>query len=200
MTYKTFPFLLIIGLMLSLTQPGCRQVRELKTLTKCQFRMGAVHDANLAGIKIDNVQNLKNLSFLDAAKITGMLALNRLPLEFTADIEVRNPNKTQAGLNKIRWIAMIDNVEILQGDLDQRVVVPANNGTAKIPLRVSVDLKKVLSGKSKDALFNLAFKVSNKGGSQPSVVKLKIKPSIQIGKKAISYPGFITLKKEFSDK
>ncbi|MCB9235843.1 MAG: hypothetical protein H6581_29615 [Bacteroidia bacterium] len=190
----------LASLLFLLPASGCRQMRELKTLTKCQFRLGAIHDATLAGIPIDNIQDFKKLNLLDAAKVTAMLATNQLPVTCVANIEVKNPNPTQAGLNKLNWIAALDDIDVLNGEVSQRVVVPANNGTATIPLNVSMDLKKVLSGKTKDALLNLAFNLGNKNGTQPSALKLKIKPSIQIGKKALSYPGFITLKKEFSDK
>lgn len=183
----------IILLSLVLTIFSCRGIRELKTLSKCQFKMGQLTDANLAGVMVQSISSFSDLSLLDAGRVTKALTSGRLPLSFTLNVEAKNPNKTNAAMGRLAYIAFIDNVEIVRGDNLNRVVIPANGGVANIPLKISADLLDVLSNSEKRSkLLNFGLNLADKGG-KPTRVSLKIKPSIKIGQKSIPYPGFFTV-------
>ena len=57
---------------------------------------------------------------------------------------------------------------------------------------MAFDLKKVLSGKSLDAIKNLAFNFAGIGSSSSNVT-VKLKPSFIIGGNAISTPDYIPI-------
>jgi hypothetical protein len=50
----------------------------------------------------------------------------------------------------------------------------------------------------KDAVINFGLNLAGTG-DQPSRLTVKVKPTILIAKKAMQYPGYITLTREFSD-
>lgn len=168
-------------------------------LAKCDFRLKTVENTNLAGVNIQRVQKLSDLNFIDAARISAAMTGKELPLTFTLNVEARNPNATPASMQRIDWILLIDDIEMANGTNTQQVLIPANQGTIIIPLQISSDLKKSLTGKSGNAILNFAFNLGG-AGNTPSRISLKAKPTILIGSFPLAYPGYITVTQEFSSK
>lgn len=188
---------IIAAILVSSFVLGCCQYKELKSFTKCEFKIDRIENLELAGVDIQNVHKLSDLNFLKAGKITSAALTGKLPLEFTLYIKAKNPNSKKAAINKLKWIAFIDDVELLKGDMEKRIEINANGGTADIPLEVKTDLKEVFSTESANALINLALNLVDLS-SEKSKIGVKVKPTIKIGKKYITYPGYIKLKKKFS--
>lgn len=174
-----------------------QQASMVANLLKCDFRLESVNNFTLAGVDIQNKKSLSDVSFLDAAKITNAYISRTLPAGFTLNLEVKNPNPGVAGINDISWILFIDNTQITQGAVNKRVQVAPNGGTAVIPLDITFDMMKTFTGKTKDALFNLAFNLAGQG-KQPSNIMVKAKPSVYIGNRRVDYPGYLNITKEFS--
>lgn len=189
---KTKAFLFCIVILLG----SCDALKELSAFSKCQFRMDTLTQPELAGVRLDNKNSFSDLSLLDATKVTTAFFAGNMPLSFNLNVEAKNPNATQAAINKLEWIAILDDVEMVSGILNERIVVAPNNGKTIIPVKISVDLKDVLSGKSKEALVNLAMNLSDPNG-KPSRVKLKVKPTLLLGTMPVDYPGYITLTQDF---
>lgn len=173
------------------------QTQQMTNLISCDFRIVNVQNVNLAGVNIQNVQNIKNLNLIDATRIMAAVAGNSLPLTLTFNIEGKNPNSSSAGMNKLNWILLIDNIQITTGSVNDRFTIPPNNGTAMIPIQVSVNLKQVLQGKSLDAVANFAFNLAGVG-ERPTRITAKIQPAIMIGQTPLTYPGYITINTDFS--
>ena len=187
--------IIALALIAFIVIPGCDILQQMITFTKCEFKMNSLTDARLADIDVQSKKSFKDLNLMDAANVTKALLSGKLPLTFNLNIEAKNPNTTDASMQKMEWKAFIDDVEMATGVMDQKMAIPPG-GTKIIPLTVSIDLKKALSGKSKDALLNFGFNLAG-AGNYPTRVKLDIKPTIYLGSMALSYPGYFTLKKEF---
>ena len=192
MKFNRFIALLLIAFVLI---PACDILQQIVTFTKCEFKMNSLTNANLAGINVQQKKSFKDLGYMDAINVTKALLGGTLPLSFDLNIEAKNPNPTDASMHKLEWKAFIDDVEMATGVMDQKVAIPSG-GTKVIPLKVSIDLKKALSGKSKDALLNFGFNLAG-AGNYPTRVKLSVKPTVYVGSFALAYPGYFTLKKEF---
>jgi hypothetical protein len=95
------------------------------------------------------------------------------------------------------WILYIDDIEMTQGVVNQRVEIPPNGGSSVIPVNISVNLMEVLRGESGDALLNFGFNVAGTG-DRPTRILMKLKPTIYIGSSEIEYPGYINVKTEFT--
>jgi len=174
-----------------------QQVSQINNLTKCDFRIESVQQLNLAGINVQNVKSLSDLNMFDLAKLASAVGAQQFPLDFTLNIEARNPNTSAAGMTQIDWILLIDDMEMTRGILDKQVSIPANSGIAIIPVQMHVDLQKALSGKSADAIINFGMNLAGIG-NKPTRFTLQMKPTITIGSFPLAYPGYVNVKTEFA--
>ncbi len=196
---RTTKILLIASISFLITFSSCdvlKQVSQMSNLTKCDFRIESVQQLTLAGINVQNVKTVSDMNMFDAAKIASALSSQAFPLDFTLNIEAKNPNASAAGMTKIDWILLIDDIEMTQGILDKQVTIPANNGTAIIPMQMHVDLKEALKGKSADAVINFGMNLAG-SGNKPTRFTLKMKPTILVSGIPIVYPGYLNIKTEF---
>lgn len=190
-------FLLSIATFLLLSSCDVvKQASQISNLAKCNFRLESVQHLNLAGVDVQNAKSISDFSLLDAGKILNAVNSNSFQLDFTLNVEAKNPNPATAGLVKIDWILLIDDIEMTRGILDQQVTVPANNGVAIIPMRINFDLKQTLSGKSVDAIINFGMNLAG-AGNIPTRFTLRMKPTITVGGFPINYPGYINVRTEY---
>ena len=175
--------------------PSCDILQQMVAFTKCEFKMNTLTNATLASVNVQSKKSFKDLTLMDAAKVTRTLLGGTLPLTFILNLEAKNPNTSAASMQKMEWRAFIDDIEIAAGVMDQKIAIPAG-GSQLIPLSVAIDLKKVLNNKTKDALLNFGLNLVD-AGNYPTRVKLDIKPTIYVGSFALAYPGYFRLKKEF---
>ena len=180
---------------------GCdvlEQARQVAMLAKCEFKLKSVDQLRLAGVNIQQVKKLSDLNMMDAAKITtAALSGGSLPLNFTLNVEARNPNATTAGMTRLDWILFIDDIQMVSGVNEQRVQIPGNGGTGILPLTIGIDLKQALKGKSGDAIANFGLNLAG-AGNKPTRITLKAKPTIMVGSQTIAYPGYLTIQNEFT--
>jgi len=189
--------LIILSLVVFLS--SCDVLKEVSSMynfAKCDFRLNTVDNIRLAGVNVQKVRSLSELSIMDAARITTAIATNQMPLDFTLNVEVKNPNTEKAIMNGMEWILLIDEIEMTRGRLDRRIEVMPNNQSTIMPLTLSFDLKRALSGKSADAVTNFGLNLAG-NGNKPSRIALKAKPSVVIGTMTFPYPDYITIRTEF---
>jgi hypothetical protein len=171
------------------------QTRGMKNFAKCSFRIRDVQDMALAGVNVQDVQSFSDFDFVETGRITTALLSGDLPLTFTLNIEIQNPNQEQALMNELEWILFIDDAEITKGTINKKIeIIPG--GINVLPVGLNLDLLELLSGESSSSIMNFGLNLSGNGGT-PSRMKLKIKPSIYVSGKRISYPGYISIEDEF---
>ncbi|MBI9036106.1 MAG: LEA type 2 family protein [Bacteroidales bacterium] len=190
---------IFIVAVMSVLLSGCdvlQQVQQIQTFAKCEFKMEKVHQVELAGVNFDQLSNWSDLNFMQLANITSALTRSTVPLEMTIDVLTRNPNPVNASMQKMQWILEVENEEITRGTLNQKVNVAANGGSTTVPIRIQVDLKSVLAGKSGDAILKFAQSMAGVS-SDPGKITLKVKPSVDVRGFVIDYPSYISLTKEF---
>lgn len=173
------------------------QISQVAMLSKCQFRLSTLTNTKLAGVNVQNIDSFNDLSFVDVTKVTAAYATGNLPLSFTLNVEAKNPNTSAAGMSKLDWILLIDDLEVLTGITEQRITIPANGGTAILPLNLSFDLLKVIESRNVESLANFGMNLAG-AGNRPTRVTLKAKPTIYVGSNPITYPNYITIENEFS--
>jgi len=199
MKIKMFPGLLVLVILIQ-SMVSCEVTKQAKTainLANCEFRLVSAENILVAGIQVDAYTSLKDVGVADFAMIMGALTQPELPLSLILNIEVKNPNPAPAGINGIEYIIFIDDIQIVAGSFMQPITVPPSS-SAVISVPLNTDLKQALKGKSMDAIFNFGFNLA--GVSHvPTRFKVKLKPSILVGTSMLSYPGYITVKTEFSN-
>lgn len=195
---KSIHFKSLIIIILALILSSCSQLKQLQNLAKCEFRLNSVENVRLAGVNIQDVKSLNQIGISDVAKLSAAYLGNNLPLDLKLNMDARNPNPTATALSALDWIFLIDDIEMTRGITNQRFQIPANQ-TTTIPLLLNFDLKKVLTGKSQNALVNFALNLAGSGNT-PTRLALKAKPTIQIGSVNIPYPSYLTIKTEYTSK
>jgi hypothetical protein len=168
-----------------------KQIQQVTSFSRCEFKLNDVQDIRLAGILVQNKRSVSDLNLMDGVHMAAALASSTLPLTFTLNVEAHNPNGQVAGLNRLEWILFIDDIEMVSGVNEEPFTIPSD-GSIGIPLRMNIDLRKALSGKSGQSMLNFAFNLAGANG-EPSRIKLKAKPSIFVGNFPVSYPGYITI-------
>jgi len=187
---------LLIFTSIVLMVPACSILTELTALTKCEFSFHSAQDPGVCGININNRQSFTDFSFLDGQVIIRNVLKGTLPFNITANIEVKNPGVSTAAVNKIQWIAFIDNIQVAQGTVSDRIEVAPAGGTSIIPINIQTDLFEYLEGDNPRTMLNFALNLVD-AGNQPTRLSMKIKPSVLIGGQSVIYPGFFTVSKEF---
>ena len=168
-----------------------QQIAGTYSLTQCKYDFNSIADLRLVGVNLQTAKDLSSLNPIATANLLAAFASSSksLPLDFILNLDVKNPNAQTAILNSLSYILEIDGVQMTTGSLNERLQV-APNQTAQLPIAISFDLRKVMSGESKDAIQNLAFNFAGIG-NQSSQVTLKLQPSLLINEQTIKTPGYI---------
>ena len=197
---KLFIPLFFAGLLL-LPFSGCEVTRQAKlasNLANCDFRILSVEHVNLGGVSLQNIRSAKDLSFSDVALLMAGLTSPVFPLSLQLNLEGRNPNPTEAGLNHLDWILFIDDNQMASGILDQPFSIPPK-GLTRVPVQIGLDLKPFLSGKSAEAILNFGMNLAGVGNA-PTRFKIKLKPRIIVGGTTLRYPGYITVNTTYNSR
>jgi LEA14-like dessication related protein len=186
---------LIFVFALFLTCSGCdvaKQVGGAFTLTQCNFNYFSISNLSLAGTNFSN-----GLSAANVLKLTSLLTGNAssIPLDFTLNLNVDNPNKSAASLNGLQYILTIDDVQFTTGEIDQPFHVAAGE-TEVLPLRIGLDLSTLLKGESKDAVLTIAKNFLGIG-TKRSKVSFQLKPTFDIGGYPLTSLTFIPVNFSF---
>ena len=195
----------LIFILLLTFQFGCSGVNEtIKNAQRLQFKLGSVDNFNLAGVKLKNVSSVKDLNLLDAASLLAAFAGGNMNASFTVNLIAKNPDTYPGGskessslIKGLSWRLLIDNTEMVSGDIDKTITVPGVGQSTTIPIPVSFDIAKILGDGGYEKIINLALAIGGKNGSS-SKLTLKIKPTIDTFLGGITYPGEIdVIDKEF---
>lgn len=184
-------------LFVSFTFNSCSFLKEMAALGKCEFRLTTLENPELAGIDVSQVRSYSDIGLTDLAILTSSIIRGELPLSFTLNVESRNPNPATAALNKLEYLAFIDDVQVASGALTRRIEIPANGGITNIPLYLETDLIDILEKDSRQALVNFGLNLAD-AGKRPTRVSLKVKPTILVGGLEIIYPGYFRVKYDFT--
>ena len=188
------------SLLLVLVVEGCsvlRQLQEMKNFARCEFRLATVENITLAGINVQRIKSTRDLTIADGARFAMALTQPQLPLNLTLNVEAKNPNAETASLNRLEWRLFIDEVDLLNGLVEEKVSVAGNGGISTLPLKISVDLKKALSGRSGEAIGNFALNLAGEG-NKPTRFMLRIKPTIDVLGYPVEYPDYFDVRMDFT--
>jgi len=174
---------------------SCKQLQEMAAFSKCEFRLNTIENIHLAGVDVQKVQSINDLSILDAGKLMAAVTQNNFPLKFNLNVDVKNPNTTKASLNRLDWILLIDEIEMLNGTSQKKIEV-APNSIANYPMSFDMNLRDILTQKTGNSLINFALNLADMG-NKPTRLTLKAKPYVNIGQFQVPYPNYINIKTNF---
>ncbi len=179
----------LLGLVLTIVSCDVAQTAlSTLSLTQCEYKYKSISGLTLGGI---NLQNATSLSSVNPLALAGLVSSfssksGSLPLQFTLNLDVKNPGYQTAMLNGLAYILEIDGVEMTTGSVDSKMQV-APGQISQLPINLNFDLKKAMSGQSADAIKNLAFNFAGIG-DKASNVTVKLKPTLVIGGQTLASP------------
>ena len=186
--------LLIILSVVFLSFFSCKELSQLAAFKNCNYELVNLSNTAVAGVSLNGLQDVKSLNANSLLKVTSAILAGKLPLSATVNVKATNPNSTAAKIAGLEWAIDLNNSNILTGNVNQQVNVPANGGQTVIPFNFQIDVMKfVKKGDSNDNIIKLVNNVLH-AGENSSTIAIRIKPTVTVGGKNIS-TGFITVKK-----
>ncbi|MDR0748614.1 MAG: LEA type 2 family protein [Tannerellaceae bacterium] len=189
---------LIFVIALFVTCSGCdvaKQAGSAYNLTQCKFSYNTITNLSLAGTNLS-----KGLTAANILQLTSLLSGNAssVPLNFTLNLNVANPNQSAASLNGLQYTLIIDDVQFTTGAINQAFNVAAGE-TQVLPLSIGLDLATLLKDESKNAILSIAKNFLGIGSRQ-SNVSFQLKPTFDIGGYSLASPAFIPVNFSFGGK
>lgn len=186
---------LIVFFVLFLSFFSCNTISQLVAFKNCNYELVNLSNTTIAGVSLNGLQNINNLSTASLLKVTTAILSGNLPLNATVNVKATNPNSTTAQVEKLEWAIDLNNTNILTGNVNQKVSVPADGGQTVIPFNFQIDIiKLVKKGETNDNIIGMVNNVLH-AGEGSSTISIRIKPTVSVGGKNVS-TGYITVKKK----
>ncbi len=191
--------LFIVLILVSLTIVSCSVIKSFENLARLKYKIDSATDYRILGINISGKRSLKDFTSVEMLKLTAGFIKGTLPLNFTLNIEAKNPGQYDNSIDtkditlaKFPYKLFLNDKEIIQGDIEKPVYIPAGGSSIIIPLRVEFDIVKSFKEKSLDDILLLLLQAGGVSGST-SNIKLKVKPALGTPVGIIPYPDEITI-------
>lgn len=189
---------IITLLLLTTTLLSCDVSKELSSIygaynmVNCQYSYKSVSGMTISGMNLSN-----GLSVTNIPKITSILSgsATSIPLNFTLNMNVKNPNQSAAALQGLKYIISIDGIQFTNGSVNKSLSIQPGQ-EAVLPLTIGVDLATLMKDNSKDAVVDIAKNFIGIGGKQ-SHVTVELKPSFLVGTSTVTSPVYIPVSFSF---
>ncbi|MCD7971181.1 MAG: LEA type 2 family protein [Candidatus Azobacteroides sp.] len=194
---KNFIFLLGIILISVSCNTVSKDLKSAYNLTQCQYSYRDISNLSLSGI---NLSNSNALSLTNVATLTSILSgnANSIPLNFTVNMDVKNPNQATAALSGLRYNLKIDGINFTSGVVNEALNVPAG-GTSILPLTIGVDIATLMKTESQSSIANIVKNFIGIG-NEKSNVSLELFPTINVVGSSFSSPVAIPVSFSFGGK
>lgn len=186
-------FLVLFVALCSAFFTSCDSISNVAGFINCEYSLGGVSNPTVGGVQLNNITDIDQINPLSMVKLAASISQGSLPLSATVNVKATNPGRSLAQIEKLEWAIDLENKQILQGVVDQRISVAANGGSTIVPFVLQVDLLKLINDGSQNDLLNLALNLVNAGDAD-SKVGIRVKPTIIVGNQPVS-TGFIHISK-----
>lgn len=173
-------------------------VLAVAVLTACNVTKDIENAYNLKDCKysyksISNIRvNNEPFSVLSAAKLFGQLGntQSKMPIEFTLNLNVENPNASAAAFQAMEYKVLIDSLDFTEGTLREPFSVNAGE-TKTLSVVIGTDAGKLFSGASRDAALRIVQNLVGWESKSQSTVTVELRPTFNVGGVPITSPVYI---------
>lgn len=178
-----------------------RQITQAKALGDCKFNITSADSVYLSGIDVRKLKNIDDLNPLRYPQIAAGLLSKSIPLSARLNIDITNPTNKVAAINQLEYKIQLAEQELFNGFINQRIEVAPGGGTTRVPIKLNANAYQLLTDdKTRNAFTDLVRNMSGTNNTKPSVLTIKIKPTLALGNKKVDYPGYITINQEVTNK
>lgn len=192
---RTILTLLVIVAALTSCDIAKQQAAGMYNLVNCKYSYNSISNLSVSGINASNGLSLTNI-----VKVTSILTgqAESIPLNFTLNLNVNNPNQGTALLSGMDYIVSIDNIQFTTGRVNQSLSIGAKQ-TQVLPLTIGLDLASLMKSNSKNAITEIAKNFLGIG-TQQSKVSVQLRPTFKVGESKITSPMYIPVSFSFGGK
>lgn len=171
---------------------GCATLQQVLALRQVRFTLDGVGDPRLAGVDLNRIASLRDVSVAELSRVAAAVGRNELPFEFQLRIGAGNPEENQvaATLTRLAWTLYLDERETIRGVVDSAVTIPPGTESL-IAIRMRLNLLEFFNGSAQD-LVNLAASLAGRD-ADPTKITLRAIPTITTPLGPISYPTPLTI-------
>lgn len=187
---------ILILFLITAALVGCSSLQQglsgTYNMINCEYNYKSISGMSISGMNLSN-----GLSVTSIPKVTSILtgSATSIPLNFTLNLDVKNPNQSAAMLNGLQYVISIDDIQFTTGTVSQALNIAAGQSQT-LPLSIGVDLATLMKNNSKDAVLNIAKNLAGIG-SQKSNVNVQLKPTFMIGNVPVTSPVYIPVNFSF---
>ncbi len=189
---------ILIALM-AVTFVQCSLIQTFINLSRVKFKLQGVENVYVGNVSVMNKTRLSDFSPLDALQLTASVLKGTLPVTFVLNVNAVNPNAANgkssapsATITSFPWRLVVDNKEVLTGNISQPVTIPGNGQQANIPIQIGFDLMKTFKDKNYEGLMDLVLRATGRSTGSTSL-ELYASPTVRTEIGNIGYPGEIKI-------
>jgi len=194
---KKIIFGILVPVMMMLS--GCNALQtglsNAYNLANCDYKYRSI-----SNLTISNINLSQGLSPLMIPQVLSILSGNAssIPLNFTLNLDVNNPNSGVAAFQSLLYIISIDDVRFTSGNFSQPFQVESGE-TKVLPMGIGVDIKELMTNNSKSAVENILKNFLGLSDTA-SKVTVQLKPSFKVGEQTFTSPLYIPVSFTFGGK
>lgn len=185
---------ILFVLTFSFVFAGCGVVKQITNLSRLQFRLVNIDSITLGRVNFTNKTSIKDLSSLDALKLSTSFIRENVQLKFVVNVEVKNPNaensvssKSDFRISSFLWRLLLNGREAIAGNISSPINIPGNKEISYIPVSIKFNLVKFIKDKGYESLIDLALNLARQKNS-PTQLELFVRPVIDTPMGNIDYP------------
>jgi len=181
------------------TLSGCTMLQSSLTsaynLVSCDYKYSSISKLTISGINVSD-----GLSVLMIPRVLSILSgdASSIPLNFTLNLDVKNPNNGTAAFQALDYIVSIDDIRFTSGNIQQAFSVGAGE-TKQLPINIGLDIAELMKSNSKSTVENIVKNFLGLGNTASSVT-VQLKPSFKVGEQTLSSPIYIPVNFSFGGK
>lgn len=179
---------LLIVLVAMVSCDSARQgIGSAYNMVNCKYTYKSISGLSVGGANFSNGFNAASILSLTNLLTGGNKS--SIPVNFTVNMNVNNPNATEAALSGLQYVISVDNVELTTGMVNNALSI-ASGETQMLPLSIGFDLATFMQGENKDTMLNAIKNIAGIGSKQ-SNISVKIKPTFMVGNYPVTSPIYI---------
>ncbi len=159
-------------------------VLQLANLARCQFSMKNVSDITWAGINLSNINGLSDLSLDNLRKAREALKNKNFGISCNINVNAKNDTKFPAKMIGYDYELYLEDYLFATGNSHNKTysIQPQTISTLSIPLQF--DIAKIIKDGELGSVINLVRNLTDYGKGEPSQVKIRFTPYMQVGEKS----------------
>lgn len=184
---KIFSLLLLI--FLSACDIGS-QKKDFEIVADCEFQLEQIETFNLANIPLEKMMQTGEFDFSQFPNLAIGFLQKDIPLDAKIVVSAYNPDEEKATLTAFDYIIYIDDTQIAEGSMTEKTTFLPKSET-KIPILVQGNVYESIVANQHKWIDLLSGK-----NNESLMLKIKVKPSINIVGTDVKMPGYLTFEKK----